>query len=154
MGLKRHVSLEADEQLEFARKLSEAGQPRAPGTVRAWILQTHTVAPMNYRTVVPLIARLTEDGELNAELAGVLQSIDLIYRARSRAAEAIVRELFAGEIDLDSDELCFKVGASKVLYTLYRVNRLAGIQEVPVEMIGKVARLGVGPTREPIETPA
>jgi uncharacterized membrane protein YkvA (DUF1232 family) len=143
-ALKRHVSLEHNEQSQFSQKLAAAGQPRAPATVRAWITHTHAVAPMNFRAVVPLIARLTGDGELSAKLDEVLQSIDLIYRARARAAEAIVRELFSGQINLDLAELCFELGDTKVRYFLHRINRLAGIQEVPIDIIGKVGHLGTG----------
>lgn len=140
-ALKRHVSLDHNEHSQLSQRLGAAGQPRAPATVRAWMTQTHTLAPMNFRSVVPLIARLTGDRELTVKLGEVLQSIDLIYRARARAAEAIVRELFSGQINLDSDELCFELGDTKIRYFLYRINRLAGIREVPVEIIGKVGHV-------------
>ncbi|HVZ16543.1 MAG TPA: hypothetical protein VG897_05465 [Terriglobales bacterium] len=122
----------------FASRLEEAGEPRDPGTVRAWTYQTHTVAPRNYRKVVPLIARLTNDTDLTAKLDRVLQSIDLIYRARTSAAEAIVRELFSGEIDLDSDELRFELSGAEFVYRLHRVRHLGETQEVPLDFIGKV----------------
>lgn len=141
-ALKRHITLDHDDLSRFSQKLAEAGQPRAPATVRAWITQTHTVAPMNFRNVIALIARLTGDQDLTSELPEVLQAIDLVYRARARAAEAIVRELFSGEIDLNSDELCFDLGGTEIRYALHRINRLAGIQEVPVEIIGKVGQIG------------
>jgi hypothetical protein len=91
--------------------------------------------------VVPLIAQLTKDTELGANLTEALRSIDLVYRAREHAAEAIVRELFSGQINLDSDELHFELGGTELTYSLHRVNRLAGIQEVPVEIIGQIGHL-------------
>jgi hypothetical protein len=140
-ALRRHLSLNQRQLADFSEKLAAAGEPRAPSTVRSWITQTHTVAPMNYRVVVPLIARLTKDPELTAKLTEVLQSVDLIYRATGYTAEAIIRELFSGQINLDSDELHFQLGGTEITYSLHRVNRLAGIQEVPVEIIGQIGHL-------------
>jgi hypothetical protein len=97
---------------------------------------------MNFRSVIPLIASLTDDRDLTLRLSDVMQSIDLVYRARARAAETIVRELFSGKIDLDSEELSFELGGNTIRYHLHRISRLAGIQEVPVEIIGKVGHLG------------
>lgn len=122
----------------FASRLAEAGEPRDPGTVRAWTYQTHTVAPRNYRKVVPLIARLTNDTDLTVKVDRVLQSIDLVYRARTFAAEAIVRELFSGEINLDADELRFELSGAEFVYRLHRVRHLGETQEVPLDFIGRV----------------
>ena len=106
-ALKRHFANKSSivGYLEFSQRLAAAGQKREPSTILGWISHTNTIAPSNFRVVVPIIASLTKDAELKDKCTEVLQSIDLIYRARARAADAIIRELFSGKIDINSDEL-------------------------------------------------
>jgi hypothetical protein len=141
-ALKKHVEATPSGYSRFAERMAAQGHPRHPLTVRAWMAGTQSIAPKKYRVVVPLIAQLTGSAELKQHLDQVLKSIDLIYRARSEAAEAIVRELFSGEIDLNASTLDFKLNDRVVQYCLYRVRRVAGIQEVPFEIIGKVQTVG------------
>jgi hypothetical protein len=90
---------------------------------------------------IPLISKLCGDPELRENLASVLESAELIYRARAQAAETIVREIFSGDIDLDSDELRFEIDGREVRYVLHRVLRIRGVQRVAVELIGKTLTL-------------
>src|SRR5260370_6264861 len=86
--------------------------------------------------------KLTGDPDLQRRMPSVLQSIDQIYRARAQAADAIVRELLSGEIDVNSEELQFELNGTVVGYSLYRVRSLAGVQEVAIELIGNIGLLG------------
>jgi hypothetical protein len=96
---------------------------------------------MNYKLVIPLIATLTNDADLKRTMASSLEAVDLMYRARGLAAQAIVREVFSGEIDLNSRYLSFQIGGSTVKYNLLRIRAVAGIQEIPVDRIGKIQYL-------------
>jgi hypothetical protein len=129
--------------------MASAGEPRDVATIRAWVSVTHTVAPRNYRRVVPLLAELTGDPELKGRCDEILQSIDLIYRARAQAAEAIVHELFTGQIDLEAPELRFELGGHEVRYALHRVRRLAGVRDVPIELMGKIGRFAAPRSAKP-----
>ena len=135
------------EMSKISASLTAAGQPRSVSTVRAWVTQTHTLAPMNYRNVIPLIAELTGNAELKANSGRVLQSIDLIYRARVRAAEAIVTELSSGQLSIDAEDISFQIEGRTVQYKLHRIASVAGVQEVPLELIGRVAAIDDRSTR-------
>ena len=148
-ALKRHVQPTGASYEDFAKRLAAEGARRDPYTIRTWATHTNSIAPRNYKALVPLIAKLTGDSELQSRLSQVLQAIDLIYRARGQAAEAIVRELFSGEIDVNAGELIFELHGVVVGYSLHRVRALAGIQDVPFELIGRVGSLG-GEAREPV----
>lgn len=121
-----------------ARRLREAGVARDAATIRSWTSASATIAPRGYREVIPVIGRLTGDPTLKANEQQVLQAIDLIYRARARAADAIVAELFAGEIDLDATELRFDLNGSVIRYGLHRIQSVDGLCNVPADVIGKV----------------
>jgi hypothetical protein len=139
-AIRRHIGTSGD-FARFATSMAKLGQPRDPGTIRAWATQTHTVAPRNFLETIPLIARLTGDGELNERIASVEQSIDLIYRARASAAEAIVEQLFAGAIDLEADELTFDLDGKTIRYALHRVRLVESIYTVALDDIGTVHRI-------------
>jgi hypothetical protein len=140
-AIQRHLS-SSRSYAEFAAKMAKAGQPRDPGTIKAWATQAQTIGPRNYLETVPLIAHLTGDEQLNSRLKEVEQSIDLIYRARAAAAEAIVEELFAGQIDLNADELVFDLDGRSIRYALHRVRLVDDIHTVSIDSIGMIRTIG------------
>lgn len=105
---------------------------------------TGTVAPRNYRVLVPLIAKLTKDEGLLAEIDNALAAIDLVYRARARAADAIVQELFAGNIDTDAEELRFDVAGHVLRFNLRRVLSVRAAQFIHADYIGRLSTFGAG----------
>lgn len=139
-ALARYLRDSNVEAFEFARRMEAAGHHRDASTIRAWVSGSHSVAPRNYKDVVPVLALLTGDAELQARTQDVLQAIDLIYRARAAAASAIVKELFAGAIDLEQDQLVFELNGATVRYALHRVRRVEGIRDVPTELLGRARR--------------
>ena len=140
-ALKRHLESNNKDYEIFAEELRSAGVGRHPATVRSWVSDTATIAPRNFRAAIPIIAELIADPELTQKCRDVLQSIDLIYRARAEAAKAIVRELFSGDIDLDSNQLSLDLDGTILEFALQRVRKVGGFDEVPVEIIGKLRRL-------------
>jgi hypothetical protein len=139
-ALKRHLKAPIDEAAEaFSRRMAEAGHSRQPFTVKAWATHTGTIAPRNFRVLVPLIAELTRDTELAAKTEETLAAIDLVYRARARAADAIVQELFSGDIDTEREELRFDVGGHEVRFNLRRVLTVRPAQAMPAEYVGKLS---------------
>lgn len=138
-ALRRNVGEDDGSIVELCRRMSEAGHSRDPMTVRFWIRYDHTIAPRNYRTVIPLLGALTEDNELKSRESEVLQAVDLLYRARTRAAEAIIGQLFSGEIDLAQPTLTFSIEDKQIQYALHRIRRIGDICSVPADMIGKLS---------------
>jgi hypothetical protein len=141
-ALKRHLKPTKESYEDFSRRLKLEGEPRDPYTVRAWTIQTGTIAPRNYRLLVPLIAKLTGDADLKRRTEEVLTAIDQIYRARSEAAEAIAREIFSGKIDVNAEHLSFELDGVVIHYSLHRVRELAGVMDVQIDLIGKIGSLG------------
>lgn len=137
-AMRRYMERHRLEPAAAARRLRDAGVARGPATIRSWTAASATIAPRGYRDVVPVIARLTGDLVLKSRLAEVLQAVDLIYRARSRAADAIVAELFAGDIDLDAPELRFDLNGVAIRYGLHRVQSMDGLCNAPADVIGKI----------------
>jgi hypothetical protein len=140
-ALKRHLKPTTAGYTDFSRRLALEGERRDPYTIRTWATHTNSIAPRNYRVVVPLIATLTGDLGLQQLMPQVLAAIDQIYRARAQAADAIIREIFSGEIDVNSGQLAFELNGVIIAYTLHRVREVSGVQEVPIELIGKIGLL-------------
>jgi hypothetical protein len=143
LALKRTFDAGADDPVSFAQRMAAAGEARDSATIRSWVNDSKSVAPRNYRHVVPLLAELTGDEGLVEHLSEVLSSIDLLYRARARAAEALLRDIFSGEIDLDAAHLSVKLSDRDLSFALHRVRRCAGIREVSSDMIGRVLSFSV-----------
>lgn len=147
-ALKRYLKPTTASYADFSRRMELEGERRDPYTVRTWATHTNSIAPRNYRILVPLIAKLTGDLYLQQRMPQVLTAIDLIYRARAEAADAIVREIFSGEIDVNAAQLSFELNGVSIRYFLHRVRELGGVQQVPIELIGKIGSL----SDEPIGT--
>jgi hypothetical protein len=139
LALKRRFDTGADDPYSFSRKMAEAGEARDPATIRSWVTDTKSVAPRNYRHVVPLLAQLSGEKELADRLTEVLTSIDLLYRARTRAAEGLLQDVFSGEIDLDAPRLSVELSDRELSFGLHRVRRCAGIREVAVDCVGRLS---------------
>jgi hypothetical protein len=148
VALKRHFTTTGESYAAFARRLAEAGEPRDALTVRSWANDTRSVAPRNYRRMLPLLAELIGDTDLAGRVDDAASAIDAIYRARGEAAEAIVQEIFSGAIDLSQPTISFDVEGRRVVYALARVERIAGVQDVPTELVGRRLRLAELPAHD------
>lgn len=141
VALKRHFAATGESYARFAARMAGAGERRDALTIRSWANDTRSIAPRSYRRVLPLMAELMNDAELRARLDDTATAIDDVYRARADAADAIMREIFSGAIDLSQPTIAFEVEGRRVTYALARVERLGGIQEVPSELVGRRLRL-------------
>jgi len=137
-ALRRHFEAGRDTYVSFSRKIGEAGQSRDPFTIKSWATDTRSIAPRSFRIVVPLLARLTQDPQLTEGVDETISAIDQIYRARTRAAELLIEQIFSGEIDLSAPRLEISVSDHRLCFGLYKVERCAGIRDVPVDFIGRI----------------
>lgn len=125
---------------QLSALLAEAGHGREPSTIQAWAFGNSIVAPMKYAALVPLLAELTKDPLLKLSIKSTIRSIDLLYRAREQAADAIVKEVFAGSIDLDAETLVFEVDGREIAYELHRIRSIEKITMVSADIIGRVLK--------------
>ncbi|MEI9927828.1 MAG: hypothetical protein WDN44_09125 [Sphingomonas sp.] len=146
-ALKRHFDAGLDTYSSFSLRMSEAGQSRDAFTIRSWANDTRSIAPRNYRTVVPLLARLTEDAELIEDGDATISAIDQIYRARARAAELLIGQIFSGELDLSGPQLEIAVSGRRLTFGLHKVERCAGVREVPIDLLGRARNFTEMPTQ-------
>lgn len=137
-ALKRHFDADRDTYSSFSRRMGEAGESRDPFTIKSWATDTRSIAPRNYRIVVPLLAQLTQDPQLADGVDKTISAIDQIYRARARAAELLIEQIFSGEIDLSAPRLEIFVSDHRLSFGLHKVERCAGIRDVPIELIGRI----------------
>lgn len=146
-ALKRHFDAGFDTYGSFSLRMSEAGQTRDVFTIRSWANDTRSIAPRNYRTVVPLLARLTRDAELTKGGDATISAIDQIYRARARAAELLVGQIFSGELDLSDPKLEITVSGHRLTFGLHKVERCAGVRDVPIDLVGRARSFTEMPTQ-------
>jgi hypothetical protein len=147
VSLERHFNTSIETYAGFAQRLGEAGESRDALTVRSWANDTRSVAPRNYRRMLPLIAALLGDDELAAQMNDTITAVEAVYRARADAADAILHEIFSGDLDVSQPTITFDVDGSRVVYALARVERLAGVQDVPSELVGRRLHLTDLPAR-------
>lgn len=136
-ALKQHFALSGESYADFALRLNAAGERRDVLTIRSWANDTRSVAPRNYRRMVPLIGQLVGASELSGQVDDTIIAIEGVYHARADAAEAIVHEIFSGSIDLRQPTISLDVDGRRIAYALTRVERLAGVQQVPSELVGR-----------------
>lgn len=140
-AVRRFILANASSYERFADLLATVGVSREPSTIQRWVLGHDTVGPRNHAEVIPKIAQITMDGDLSKSMAQTIRAVEQIYAARSRAAGEIVRDLFAGEIDLDADSIDFTIDDQLVRYELHRVRSVEPkAVTVPFDLIGRVLR--------------
>lgn len=144
VAIRKYMDRASLDVAAFARELKRSGVNRHPMTIRSWISGSSTVAPRGYREVLPILVAITKDHEMGRALQEILQSIDLIYRARQRAADHIVADLFSGDIDLRASEIRVEHEGAALRYALHRVKDVGDICDMPHEILGRLR--GAGPS--------
>jgi hypothetical protein len=80
---------------------------------------------------------LTGDAELAAAVSATISAIDQIYRARARAADLLLEQVFSGELDLSGPQLEITVSDRRLIFGLHKVERCVGIRDVPIDLMGR-----------------
>ena len=137
-AIRRYLSNPAHSLKELSRRMGDKGQRRLPNTIYLWVTHSSTIAPRAYRRTIPIIADIMGDRELKKSMQEVLSAVDLLYRARQKAAAALVTEIFSNTIDLNAAELVFEIGDSRIRYELHRIRSIEGDVEVPHDLIGRI----------------
>ena len=117
-------------------ELAAAGLVRHPVTVRMWISGSNIVAPMGYSDAISVILEVTGDEELSAHMEDVNSAIDLVYRARTRAAHELLRQLLKKKIRLHEGIATVEIEGHEVRYLLLQVLMIDPPIEVFQDEIG------------------
>ncbi|WP_461428494.1 hypothetical protein [Gymnodinialimonas sp.] len=104
----------------FCKRLAAAGLRRSDMAYRNWI-SGQTVAPMNYRAVIPKICALSDDPEIQKSGEASAQAVSALYGARYEAADHIFEQLVKGTADQTTGKLRIEVGSTCIDLNIHRV---------------------------------
>ena len=100
------------------------------GVAKNWLFTDETVAPRSWRREIPLIGKLIGNTELTSSFTRVAESIERIYQARRDAADHLLEQLRAGEIDLERGLLTATIKQTQINYRVLRIARVESQAEV------------------------
>lgn len=118
--LKRAYAAGSVPWSNFRKRLAAAGLHRSDMAYRNWI-SGQTVAPMNYREVIPKICALSDDPETQKSGEASAQAVSALYGARNEAADHIFEQLVKGTTDQSTGKLRIEVGSTCVDLNIHRV---------------------------------
>jgi len=122
--------------LEIQKELQVSGLKRHPVTIRGWMMEESIVAPQDYQEAIRVIEKITENEELSTNNNEVCQAIDLIYRARARAANDLLKHLSDRTIDVEEGEVTVQIRGHTIHYRILRVSNIDPEIEVSKDIIG------------------
>ena len=106
---------------ELRSLFAEHGLKRHQATIRGWLYGGNIVAPLGYQESIPIIAAVTDDMELNSQLEKVLSSVDLVYRARQRAARELLKHLVRQDIRVSEGTASVQMEGHLIHYSIQKV---------------------------------
>jgi hypothetical protein len=117
-------------------ELEAAGLKRHPFTIKMWVDSMDIIAPMNYADAITAIAKVTANEELGSSAGEVRSAIDLMYRARGKAAAEILKQMAGQKIELNEGTASVRVEGHEILYRLQRVLTIDPPTDVSQDAIG------------------
>ena len=135
-ALHRFVESNNRSVRELQSLLAVRGLKRHRVTIRGWLYGGSIVAPLGYHEAIPIIAAVTEDVELNMQLEKALSSVDLVYRARYRAARELLKQLVRQDIRVSEGTASVQVEGHRIQYSIQRVLNIDPPVQISRELIG------------------
>ena len=135
-ALHMHCLIDGRTPSQIQRDLEGAGLKRHRLTIRGWLLNDNTVAPQGYRDAIPVIAGVTGDEELHSRLDDVFASIDLVYRARVRAARELLRQVARQQIKVDEGSASVELAGREIQYRILRAVSIDPPTAISSEQVG------------------
>lgn len=126
---------------KFRQRLVDAGLKRTDLAYRNWITG-QTIAPMNYREVIPAICALSDDPSINKAGEASVQAVSALYQARHTAAVHIFEQLLRGTVDRSSGSLRIEVGGTCVDLSVHRVEFVGEPAKCARSMLWQLQALG------------
>ena len=121
---------------ELRSLLAAHGLKRHQVTIRSWLYGGNIIAPLGYHESIPIIASVTGDTELNHHLQHALSSVDLVYRARYRAARELLKQLVQQDIRISEGTASVQVEGHRIHYSIQRVLNIDPPVGVSRELVG------------------
>ena len=94
------------------------------------------VAPLNYADAITVIAEVTAHDELGSCQDEVRSAIDLVKRARWKAAGEILKQLASRDIEFSEGTASVRIEGHQIHYRIHRVLTIDPPTEVPQDEIG------------------
>ena len=124
----------------FRKRLAAAGLHRSDMAYRNWI-SGQTVAPMNYRSVIPKICALSDDPEIQKSGEASAQAVSAMYGARHEAADHIFEQLLKGTTDESKGKLRIEVGSTCIDLNIHRVEYVGQVATCAGSLLWQQQRL-------------
>ena len=125
---------------QFRKRLAAYGLLRSELAYRNWRSGT-TLAPLNYREVIPIICSLSDDP--NIQLSGEVSvaAITALYEARRKAADQIFKQLLAGTADKIAGTVRIELGDTNVVLNIYKIDYVGETTSCPSASFWQLQRL-------------
>ena len=105
----------------FRKRLVDVGLQRTELAYRNWI-GGQTVAPMNYREVIPIICSLSHDPLIQKSGDRSIAAVAALYEARQKAAAHVFEQLVGGTSNHVAGTLRIELGSTTVDLNIYRID--------------------------------
>ena len=140
-ALHRFVESNNHSVRELQSLLAVRGLKRHQVTIRGWLYGGSIVAPLGYQEAIPIIAAVTEDVELNMHLGKALSAVDLVYRARYRAARELLKQLVRQDIRVSEGTASVQMEGHRIQYSIQRVLNIDPPAQISRELIGVLSNI-------------
>ena len=135
-ALKEYLESTEKSIQTLRNELKAGGLKRHPFTVKVWVDGMDIVAPLKYADAITVIAEVTGHKELESRADDVRSAIDLVYRARGKAAGEILKQLARRDIELSEGSASVRIEGHEIQYRLHRVLSIDQPTDVPQDEIG------------------
>ncbi|MDA9020366.1 YkvA family protein, partial [Flavimaricola sp.] len=105
----------------FRKRLADVGLQRSELAYRNWI-SGQTVAPINYREVIPIICSLSHDPLVQQSGDRSVAAVTALYEARKKAAAHVFEQLVGGTTNQVAATLRIELGGTTVVLDIYRID--------------------------------
>lgn len=126
---------------KLCRQLADAGLKRTEMAYRNWVTGD-TIAPLNYREVIPLLCSLSEDQEVKGAGEFSVQAVTALYEARHKAAAHVFEQLLEGEPDREGGTITIQVGQTSTVLNFHFVEHVGDAAPCPRSMLWQPQKLG------------
>jgi uncharacterized membrane protein YkvA (DUF1232 family) len=104
----------------FRKRLVENGLQRSELAYRNW-RNGNTLAPLNYREVIPIICSLSDDPNIQQAGEISVRAVAALYEARQIAAAHIFEQLLTGTADNIAGTVRIELGGTNVVLSIYQI---------------------------------
>lgn len=115
---------------QFRKKLAAYGLYRSELSYRNW-RSGSTLAPLNYREVIPIICSLSDDPNIQQSGEASVTAVTALYEARQKAAAQIFEQLLAGKADNIAGIVRIELGDTSVVLSIYQIEYVGETTSCP-----------------------